>query len=421
LVKSEQPLTRAGAAVVLCRQAKDPDGYAELMVLAKDPAVLVRAALAEAAGRRTDGATALLQALSGDAHVSVRCGVADAVATPARMDLHLRLSADLDSEVRRLASVRLRDYPVESVTEALLARFSDPIEAPRLAAEDSLIALKPSAAVEDRLIAEHLGQPASRASAARVLGALRVKRAAPRLREVLAGGGDHEFLRRTIMALGELADQQASTMVCGQKAHSRPDVRRAVAWALGQLAVKDTFPVLVELSQDPQLLVYDEALTSMGRIGDPFFTEILTRNLLDVSEKTGNSQRRATAAWALARGNDMPGENVLRQYEKLCLTRAIPIMGMSEFDSDNSRASCAFALAHLALRDSSHRSRAEGIIRKIADPNQDPQQPLCGLALQVFSRQALDYLNGKTSEPEPVPTIEVIRTVKPVTRQAGQP
>jgi hypothetical protein len=89
-------------------------------------------------------------------------------------------------------------------------------------------------------------------------------------------------------------------------------------------------------------------------------------------------------------------------------------MGMLEYDIDYVRASCAFALVHLALRDESLRARAEGIVKKIADPNQDPLQAISALPLQVFSRQALDYLNGKTSEPEPVPVVEVIRTVMPV-------
>lgn len=414
LLKSDQPLTRAGIAVVLCRQDKDPDGHAELVALTKDSSVAVRTALSETVGARPAGATALLQALAKDEHPSVRCGVAAAVGTPERMNLHLSLSADPDSEVRRLACTRLREYPVEAVTQALLVRFSDPVEAPRLAAEDSLIALKPAAAVEDRLIELHLGDPPSCASAARVLGALRVKRAVPRLREVLAAGGEHEFVRRSIIALGELVDRDAWQIVCGQKAHPRPDVRRAVAWTLGQLAVPDSFPVLVELSKDKEVPVHVEALTSMGIIGDPFFTETLTRNVIDVSSPSARAERRATAAWSLAKGSAMPGEDVLKQYEKLCLKRAIPIMGMLEYDIDYVRASCAFALVHLALRDESLRARAEGIVKKIADPNQDPLQAISALPLQVFSRQALDYLNGKTSEPEPVPVVEVIRTVMPV-------
>jgi len=50
----------------------------------------------------------------------------------------------------------------------------------------------------------------------------------------------------------------------------------------------------------------------------------------------------------------------------------------------------------------------------MADPNQDPMKPISGLGLQVFSRQALDYLAGRESQPEPVPVREVVRTVMPV-------
>jgi hypothetical protein len=413
-LKSAQALARAGAATVLCRQEPDPDRLAELMALAKDPAVAVRAAVAEAAGARPDGAAALLKALAADAHASVRCASATALAAPGRIEIHLALSADADSEARRLACLRLRDYPLASVAEALLARFGDPVEAVRIAAEDSLIALKPAAAVTDRLMADDLDQPATRAAAARVLGALGVTGAAPRLREVLPEGGDHELIRRLVTALGELDDKDAGPVVCAQKAHPRPEVRRAVAWTLGRLARQDTFPVIEELAKDEAPMVYDEALTSMGRIGDPGFAETLARNLVDVSERTGRPQRRATAAWALARGQAMPGENVLRQFERLCLTRCIPVMGMSEFDADHVRAACAFAFVELAKRDAALKARAERIIAQMADPNQDPQKPLSGLSLQVFSRQALDYLAGRESQPEPVPVREVIRTVMPV-------
>ncbi len=413
-LKSDQPLSRAGAAMLLCRQDQDPDADPALTELAKDPAVAVQVALAEAAGARPDGGAALLKALAADAHASVRCATAEALAAPGRLGYHLALSADADSEARRLACLRLRDYPLASVAEALLARFGDPDEAVRIAAEDSLIALKPEAPVTDRLMADYLDQPATRAAAARVLGALGVTGAAVRLREVLPEGGDHELIRRLVMALGELDDKDAGPVVCAQKAHPRPEVRRAVAWTLGRLARPDTFPVLEELAQDQAPMVYDEALTSMGRIGDPCFAETLARNLVDVSERTGRPQRRATAAWALARGQAMPGENVLRQFERLCLTRCIPVMGMSEFDADHVRAACAFAFVELAKRDAALKARAERIIAQMADPNQDPQKPISGLALQVFSRQALDYLAGRESQAEPVPVREVVRTVMPV-------
>jgi len=413
-LKSPQPLSRAGAAGLLCRQEQDPDTDPALTALAKDSSTTVRVALAEAAGARPDGATALLRTLTTDAHASVRSGVAAALAAEGRMDNHLALSADADSEVRRLACLRLRDYPLASVTEALLARFGDADEAVRIAAEDALIALSPGADVTDRLAGELLAGKSTRGSAARALGALGVTGAAPRLREALAEGGDHELIRRLVTSLGELDDKEAGPGVVAQKAHPRPEVRRAVAWTLGRLALKETFPVIEELSQDKSMPVFNEALTSMGRIGDPVFADTLTRNLLDVSERSGNAQRRATAAWALARNQAMPGENVLRQLERLSLTRCIPMMGMSEYDADHVRAACAFAFVELAKRDAALKARAERIIGQMADPNQDPMKPISGLGLQVFSRQALDYLAGRESQPEPVPVREVVRTVMPV-------
>lgn len=414
-LQAPSPLARAGASRLLCRHPQDPDEDAALGALTGDSATAVRAALAAALGARADGGAKLLTMLAADRHPTVRAGVAAARGgLPARLTLQLRLSADADSEVRRLACRQLRDYSPAEVSEALLARLDDSDEAVRIAAEDSLIALRPGVKLEDRLLTEYLARPTTRAAAAKVLGALRVTRATTGLRQALAEGGDFEFLRRTITALGQLQDLDSWPEASKAKTHPRAEVRQALAWALGQLAVPASFPILIELGQDRSAPVFTEALTSMGRIGDPCFAETLKQSLQNVNPETGSPQRRSTAAWAWARNRQAPDEVVLRQAENICMKKIIPVLGVMTYDADHARLAAAFFLVQAALRDAQLRPRVAKTMVSMVAPAPPLTEPVGGLALQVFARQAQAYLNGQPATPEPVPVGNLTLTITPL-------
>jgi len=408
-----EALGRAGAATVICRQAADPDDHPGLAAGVTDRAVAVRVVLAAELGRRPNGGRELLRKLAGDPHPSVRCGVADAVAAPGRMELHLRLSADRDGEVRRLACMRLRDYPLATVADALLARLDDPDEAARIAAEDSLIALQPGKELHDRIIAD-LARPGTCAAAVKILGALKVAAAIPALRPILTANGHFELLRRTVVAIGQLGDRESWAAVCALRTHPRYEVRQAVAWTLGRLAVPESYPQLIELSRDQSVPVFNEALTSMGLLGDPVFCDELNTNLREIMPPKGHVQRRAAAAWAWARNSRLPDETALRLAENICLKKIIPAMGIMHYDSEYSRASSCFLLVEAARRDPQLRPVAERIVGRLADPNQDRADPMSGLCLQAFARQAMAYLNDREPVLEPVPLGHVPLSVRPI-------
>ncbi|MCF4097263.1 HEAT repeat domain-containing protein [Maritalea mediterranea] len=91
-------------------------------------------------------------------------------------------------------------------------------------------------------------------------------RSVPYLLELLPKQGDENWLAAVLMALGNVGDLQLGRMIAGYANHSSPQVRRAVAIALGELQDGQAIDSLLMLAQDAFTSVRLPAITSLGLV-----------------------------------------------------------------------------------------------------------------------------------------------------------
>ena len=410
LLNSTDPLTRAGAARQLAMKVDNPDADSSLKKAVSDKSSIVRAYLAEGLAQRVSGGAELLATLAKDVAVPVRAFAASAKPAPARVNMHIALSADPDSEVRRLAVVAFRYYKEPAAIDALLKAMNDSFKPTRTAAEDSLIYMKATPAILERVGKEYLEQKPAVYSAVRVLGTLNDQRFNAKIEEILNSATDTDLMRRAINALCALDYKKASGSVDKKATCQEPLVREAVGNALGVLNIKDTFDTLVKLSDDKDRKVTLAAIKGMGVTKDPYFINCLMGVAKDVKRA---STRRAFSYWSMARINQ-PSSGMVSLLKRNILKKIIPIpMSPPDYDTDFARISAVMALIEFSKKDSAAKKAALVTIATLKTPSsQQGTEFISGETLQEYARQAELYMQGKTIEKVPLPTSSPVLTVK---------
>ncbi len=401
-LSSDNYLQRVGAVKTAVIRSEDPDKDTRFTKVLSDKNVFVKAALASALASRNKGGINLLNTLSNDKDVSVRALVASAVPIPERLQIFIKLSADPDEEVRRLACVSLGSFPDASGIDALIARIGDKSLQVRTAAEKSLIRIKPDQNVLKRIGDECLESKESRASAVVILGELNDRRYSAAIEKLLAGldASEADLQMRCIYALGNLDYKDSWKTVSSKFDHKEAFVREAVASTLGKLKIKETYDTIIKLSDDKVVKVSTQAFESMGWIADTYFSGVLlTAIRKTVAEYPADN--RSYACWSIARINT-PGQDILRQMDALCTKMVLKVpMSPNTYDVDSVRISALFALIDLGKKDVLFKEKAEDIVKMFLSPpkNDSVFASMVGDGLRDFARQAKAYMNGQQVAP----------------------
>ena len=410
LINSDDPLTRAGAARILALKVSAPDSNVALKKAVEDKKLIVRAYLGEGLAQKTKGGARLLEKLSKDAAVQIRTFAASAKAHPDRMKMHIALSKDPDSEIRRLAVVAFRHYREPAAIDALLAAMNDSYKPVRTAAEDSLIFMKPSPEIMERIGKKYLDQRPAVYSAVRVIGVLNDQRFNAKIERILNGALDTDLMRRTINALGALDYKKASASVAKKATCEEPLVREAVGNALGVFNIKDTFDTLIKLSADHKnKIVSLAAVKGMGVTADPYFINCLMGVIANVKI---TAEARAFGCWSLARINK-PSSAIIKRLQKNALDKFIPIpMAGPDYDADFARTAACLALIKFSKKDDAAKKTALKVLNKLTASSDKQMTFISGRTLQEYARQAELYMQGKEIKVVPLPTSKPPMTVK---------
>lgn len=410
LINSNDPTTRAGAARILAMGVSNPDSNSALKKAVTDKEMIVRAYVAEGLGSRSQEGTELLAHLAKDKDIPVRTNVAAAKAAPARVNIHIALSTDSDPEVRRLAVIAFRHYQQPAAIDALLKAMNDPYKPVRTAAEDSLIAMKASSAILERVGKEYLMQKPAAHSAVRVLGVLNDQRFNNQILQILNSTDDTDMMRRAINALCALDFKKAAVSVAGKAESPDPLIREAVGNALGVFNIKETFETLIKLSSDVDNPTSLAAIKGMGVTKDSHFISCLMGVAKNVKR---SSERRSFSYWSLAQIN-APSKSQIKMLERNVLKKIIPIpMSPPDYDSDFARIGGVLALVEFSKKDDSAKNSAIKCIEKLRTPSsQQSMEFISGETLQEYARQAELYMQGKAIEKVPLPTVNPVLTVR---------
>ena len=391
-LKSDNAILAAGAAALLGARSENPDNTTLLAKYAVDDRVSVRSALAASLANRKSGGLALLTTLSKDANSSVRSFVAASRPNKTRLPLYLELANDPDWEVRRVAvkSLGLINDP-KSIT-ALLNAISDEAAPVRKAAEQSLIALKPSTEIMQKMVDDHLKSTQSLPSAITVLGELKFAPSTRAITKILKKSNDDDVTWRSVKALGLLKYDKAWKVVDKRAASANPAIRAAVAESLGVFAQNGSYDTILKLSDDKDSKVASEAIKAMGVTKSSSFKTRLLRALKQVQSA---ATIRSNACWSEARTGE-PSSSAQAQLQRLALEQVIPAMGMMEYDSDYVRISATLALVDLGKDFPGAAKSAKAILKKLKEKaSGDFAIQVAGETLKEFARQTELYMNGK--------------------------
>ena len=422
LLNAGSPAVSAAAARILASRKENPDSIGALYsVISKKQPIQVRVALAEVLALRKSCGIELLKKLSSDESPAVRALVASAFPSIAMLPVYKKLVKDNNWDVRRAAADTLGGYTPDKVAATLLPLLKDPVSELRTAAAGALIKISPSENIIQEIGGAYLPDKRSRPESIAILGALHAVKFAPDIERYLNTSDDDNIVLRSIRALDSLNYRQAEPAVRGKAFHKNPEIRIAVAHALGKFADKKSYDTLINLSIMPDskdvnaakfAKVAPVAIESMGRIADPFFIKRLYDVIHDV--KTSTSTMRAAACWSIARiGKITP--QALKQFKTLALKKSIPSEGGKEYDSDLVRISICLALIDLGQKEPAMRKKAESIIKKFFNPDAG-SLPFAGsdvsLTLREYARQAYLYMKGQSDiTPSKVPPREIGFTV----------
>jgi HEAT repeat protein len=297
---------------------------------------------------------------------------------------------------------------------ALMDRLEDEATLVRREAEDVLVESDPvqptGAAVTARL-----GRTAfpGRAHQCRVLARVVYVVAAEPVHAILRQETEPEGLRDAVFALGRFRYRDASAEIGALGAHASPQVREAVAEALGYLAVPATYEVLQTLAFDAEEPVRHAAILAIARIGDGrAFGDTLRRVLVQTAPAKMTPANRANAAWSAARLRPIDPELVKRL--KVQATEAVvpTPMGALMFEEGFVLISVDFCLAELAREDAQAKTLIEEVYRmhQVVVRPDEPLRPdikyVPTAEVLDYSRQAMEYYQGIASEARLRPTVQ---------------
>jgi HEAT repeat protein len=404
--ESADDQVRAAAVRVLCARRNAP---ADLLKLAGDSSVLVRQALA--AGLRLPVPGPVLNKLSADSSPAIREQLVLALESNKHKDglpVLLKLADDSDAEIRRLTIRALALFPQEEVAAKVVSHFEDSSAKVRRQAEASAVAVHPHLNLEAHLRRQLEGDNEyARFHAYRALGTLNCRAQIASVVQAFARESVADNLAAGIFALGRLGVRDSAADIAEKTAHGAPQVRLAVATALGLLNQPGTFDSLKKLTFDSDGEVRQAAMVAIARIGDgKAFNDTILKMLKSVRAPIGDVDR-ATACWAAARLRPVD-PNLIKRLSILATQPVIPAeMGEKLFDSELVLVSIDFALAALG---SEGEASARAALPAISRLHQTPPDPNAGFSgkvtpfvftesIQEYSRQADLFLKGQTATP----------------------
>ena len=412
---SEDALSHAGAVRLLAMKLDNPDGNDALKKAASDKNPIVRVYLTEGLASRDSGGLELLTQLAKDKMIQVRAFAASAKSAPERVNIHIALSSDVDPEIRRLAVVAFRHYKEPAAIDTLLNSMNDSYKPTRTAAEDSLIFMKASPAILERVGKKYLEQKPAVYSAVRVLGVLNDQRFNSKIEEILNSATDTDLMRRAINALGALDYKKAAASVAKKASCEDPLVREAVGNALGVFNIKSTFDTLVKLSADKDLKTSMAAVKGMGITKDPYFISCLMGVASNVKI---SPNMRAFSYWSMTQINQ-PSSAMVKRLKKNALQKIIPIpMAGPDYDADFARIAACLTLVKFGEKDAGAKTVALEVIETLSTPTEEQSmQTFSGKTLQEYARQVKLNTQGKDIPIVPLPTANPIMTVKKYVRK----
>ena len=197
----------------------------------------------------------------------------------------------------------------------------------KILAANTLGSVRSAAAVPALLrVLEHY-HPKVKSAAVLALGAIGDASAVAGLVDLLADPRTVWPVRAEIVqAVGQLGQASAAPALMVELSHPRPEVRRAAATSLGQLAAAYTVPALSRAVSDSE--VVGEAALAIGKIGDHHGTSALLRAVADADL---SAEAQTQVFWALGMLKDAAAlptlEGVLQGSDDRLVYLAAEAMG----------------------------------------------------------------------------------------------
>lgn len=407
LADSPAASKRAAAAELLALKTGAPDSNQTLKKLADDKDAFVRCRLARGLAARKSGGAGLMKKLSADTLAQVRaeaCLNVCAADDQGKADILAQMTADPSAVVRlnavkSLASAKNSDTILDSIAKCL----ADDDKYVRAAAEDSYVSLKPDDK-QLKKVSAGLDSEKSRASVIRVLGLMNATDFSGKITAELGNSKSDEVIKNAIEALGRMKSKNTVSAICAKADSKNPEIRRAVAAALGEIKASESYPALIKMLKDSDSKTVFFAAESMGKIADKSFAGPLTSL---AASYLVPAEQRAAACWAISRLGDAADEKALKQLGTLAATACIPVqMAPPMFDSCYVRASALHALSDLGKNNPAAKKAYDTSVDRIKNPSQkDKEAGIETPLLLEYMRQIGLSAAGEKAEPEQVPPV----------------
>lgn len=394
-------------------KSHDPDDNSYLQKILTDGSPLEKAVLAESLAERASGGNKLIFKLSEEEDPRIRVFLAKSFPDPKRCDMLIKLSEDKDYEIRRNACISLGKYGNmnDLAVMTIIKKLSDEERQVRDAAEQTLIEISIGEKYLNELKDNYLEDEIGVGPAIIVLGRLKFAAAAPAIHEVLKKTTDDEIRERAVYTLGNLKYSPAAADIASLASSSKHLVRKAVAFALGQINESSTYEILAKLSADPEISVSTEAFDGIAATRNQYFCPAVLSGLKNVN---AYSQLRSSAARAAGYIEGV-SEDIIKRLRKNALEQIIIVEGERMYDADCPRASVAWALAEIAKRNIKVKSVFDEVAEMLMiPPEQQMRFPVSTEYLVEYTKQADKYFKNENCKPGQVKPATPVLTVNPM-------
>lgn len=316
-------------------------------------------------------------------------------------DLYLKLADDNSPDVRKSACSSLGNLKGRRILEKLLEHFSERKSDIRKSAVKAFTKVAKDADVAE-IITGALKLPKSRNAAITVLGNLNMQEFSDKLINFLKTEKKPDVVVRIIKSLGKLKCRQAVPEIIEKSNSENPEIRLAVAEALGRIGGKSVRKTLLKLAEDSNVKVKFESFKAMGVTKDPFYMKRVQKNLYKINAEFPANIRTASV-WTITQiGN--PEKQILRQMEKIASEKILSYKGQHMFAVDYERASVLWAFVQMIKNDNKSVLENYNHCRKLINSERTGDNPAAGSdRLKDFIEQADMYLHDKEVKAGPMP------------------